>query len=899
MQSDALKWFFVRILGFALALSATAFGGVDLDSLCSSVSGLCSYYPVGVVKYPRLWTVPEGENVWNTALAIPNATFYVYAPNDTLILNPCDKDYSTGMLGCRGDELLSHPTAEVTSDDSGFVYLKAYSKWPVSHAPIGTLVQLDKSPSIQRYYTFYLPELEFSYVDSTGDTIVVKEETLLSLPVDSSLSVLVRAVVPVGPDSGATDTLITKTFYLETGKGADNLQFTTLGGDPTNRVDLEKGVGTFCVRASAALSGADFSANGFVSPADSAEFLVSEVFPGKLTFENPDLPVLDSAFIYDADGDGIGDSIVAYFSGKTDSVNWDSLFYNWPTGGAFKEFSGDYKWNAKTSVMELWGVKTSIPADSGAGGLKVYATSKLSGADGVLSSPIEDRIGPVIEMATLVRGSGGALDTLILDFNKALDTSFAEGSVLQLSNGDKVSVRAISKDGKRWKFVADSGAVNVGDSLSIVVGLGDLGLVASDGNVASYNLPAVVKNAGRVYLSNENNGFFDSDADGRMDSVTVGFENPISEEELENLRLQFFWRDTNGNELIIEPDAKDLTLSKDGKTVSYALSDEEVAKVQKGLTSIDDSEAYGYAALENVSVENGDTVSIFQYLDMNDRMAPVVTSTFLAPESESRRNSDRLTVSFSEPVDTSSIANANFLGFVVDGDSVYFDFSYAVWNDDLTQVTLLLGKDVSLLSRANPNDSLFVNPEARLSDFSGNAVTENALVTVIEGDPRVVMETASLVGLDRVALAADGPAFTERFFPEGTSAKSEMGKSLGVMLDVAFATIFDDSTGESLDLEKVGLHWSLDVYTNMGGFVAGGHGTIHCDDPDFGENCFENAKRLYLRWNLRSASGRKVGVGAYLAQFHLKVYGAKNSYTYDKIFKWGVHGGKGGLALDD
>jgi hypothetical protein len=38
--------------------------------------------------------------------------------------------------------------------------------------------------------------------------------------------------------------------------------------------------------------------------------------------------------------------------------------------------------------------------------------------------------------------------------------------------------------------------------------------------------------------------------------------------------------------------------------------------------------------------------------------------------------------------------------------------------------------------------------------------------------------------------------------------------------------------------------------------------------------------------------------GVYVAKFYLKVYGEKESYTYERIFKWGVHGGKDGLALD-
>lgn len=887
-----LKWLPAQVLGIALLLAAMAFGNICPEA------GKCGYYSIYTSPIAYLWTVPEAENISDTSKAIRSADFLVYAANDSLTLNPCEKDYASGKTTCSSTEL-SHPTAKVTSDSvRGFFYVKVSSRFPAKNLPLGMQVNENAKPVVFRYYTFYVPRLEYSYVNAQGDTVVIDSTTSISLPVDSSMTVTVRAVIPVGPSAGKTDSTINKrAFYLEPIRGAENLKFTTLAGDSTDRVILEKGVGHFSVRSAGAVSGASFVSKGLVNPSDST-FFVEELFPGKFAFENPHLPNLDSAFIYDADGDGKGDSVIAYFSGKTDSVSWDSIFYIFPNGASRKEFSGEYRRSLNGGVMELLDVKTSLSETLGNGELEVFVKSKLSGTSAGLSTVLEDRIGPVILKATLIEGVSGARDTLVLDFNKNLDTAFSAGSVLRLSNGDKVRIEAVSKNGKRWTVTTVPGTVKVGDSLSVVSGLGDLGLVTADGNFATFNLPAKVTNAGRVYLSNENNGFFDSDADGRMDSVTVEFENPITEEDLENMRLQFFWKDSAGNELIISPASRELVISKDGKLVSYKLSESEQDKVQKGLTSIDESRTYGYAALENVSVVNGDTVSTFQYLDMNDRIPPVIRSTFLSPESRSSRKADRLTVKFSEPIDVSEISNANFLGFVVAGDTVFFDFSHADWNEDRTEVRLSVASGEKLLSRANPNDSLFTVPSA-VSDIRGNSVQKNSRLVGLEGDPRVVMETASIAAVDRAGLDVGGPAFTERLLPKGTPTGAEMEGSLGVMLDVAFATIFDDSTGESLDFEKVGLKWSMEVYTNLGSFVAAGHGKIRCDDPDFAGNCFENAKRLYLRWNMRSASGRKVGVGAYLVQFHLKVYGQKHSYTYDKIFKWGVHCGKASLALDD
>lgn len=887
-MDQLLKFAVIKTFLGVLLFAATAFSAADPH--CVDSTKTC-FYPVGTVKFPTLWVVPEGS-LNSSANAIKGAEFYAYFPNDTLIINPC-----TDAGVCNKDSVLQSPVAVTASDSTGLVYLRARSVYPVTSAPMGTMTDAEANPTVFRYYTFYLPELQFFYLQGS-DTVFVDESTLLSLPVDSSLTVYVEAVVPEGPLAGKKDSLITKTFYFSTPTGSDKLQFYTLGGDTTSRVDVEKGIGSFVIKASSAVSGATFALGGFPDPANTSSFMVNETFPGKLNFENPDLPSLDSAFIYDADGDGVGDSIIAYFSGKTDSVTWDSIFYSWPNGESFKQYTGDYARSSEGDVMQLLDVKTSALEDSGEGDLKVYVTSSLSSATSALTSDIEDRIGPVIEKATLIAGVNGAKDTLVIAFNKDIDTSLTSGKIFELSNGNKIYVKAISKDGDTWTFVADSGAVSVGDSLSIVVGLGDSGVVTADGNEPSFNLPAVVTNSGRVYLSNENNGFYDSDADGRMDSVTVGFENAITEEDLENLDLHFYWLDSTGNVLDIVPDAKDLVLSEDGTIVSYVLSDKWESQVKENLTSIN-SEDYGYAALVGISVINGDTAKAeVQYLEMNDRMAPVISSTFLSPESEDSELPDRLVVTFSESIDTTAIAEANFIGFVIDGDTTFFDFSYVVWNDDLTKLTLFLADDEDLLSRANPNDSLFILSSA-ISDTSGNKVASNSQLVEIEGDPRVVMETSSFIGLDRVALASDGASFTERFFPAGTSVKNEMGKSLGVMLDIAFATIFDDSTGESLDLSKVGLDWEMFVYTNLGAYVSSSHGEIKCNDADFGGNCFENPKRLYLRWNLRAENGRKAGIGVYIAKFRLKVHGEKDSYKFDKIFKWGVHGGKGGLALDD
>jgi hypothetical protein len=114
--------------------------------------------------------------------------------------------------------------------------------------------------------------------------------------------------------------------------------------------------------------------------------------------------------------------------------------------------------------------------------------------------------------------------------------------------------------------------------------------------------------------------------------------------------------------------------------------------------------------------------------------------------------------------------------------------------------------------------------------------------------------------------------------------------SLGVLMDIGYSTIMgkDDKGLVVPNMEDIGLHWELYVYTNIGNYVGGASGSIACDDSFFDGNCLENPDKLYVRWNMRADNGRKVGAGIYLAKFRVKVYGAKEDFKVERIFRWGI-----------
>jgi hypothetical protein len=289
-----------------------------------------------------------------------------------------------------------------------------------------------------------LPQLEFS--DSAGNAI--DAESLLSAEVNETMKLMYVRWYPLVLILELLIRLFPKrsTFHAARLQGSAVLYFSW-------RYDIESGCGegdgSISGQGHACRGKATFALNGFLILKQRVEIplIWLPLCFRELNFENPDMPALDSAFIFDTDGDGVGDSIAAWFSGNTEAADLDSFFYSWPDGKDFTEFNGTFTY--KNGVLGLSEVETTLPADSGEGKLKVYATA-LSGATGVLNTELQDKIGPVIESVTILPGVNGDEDTLVVNFNKDIDSLFNKGDAFVLPNGNKIYVTAIEKEGDTW-----------------------------------------------------------------------------------------------------------------------------------------------------------------------------------------------------------------------------------------------------------------------------------------------------------------------------------------------------------------------------------------------------------------------------------------------------------------
>lgn len=688
-----------------------------------------------------------------------------------------------------------------------------------------------------------------------------------------------------------------------------------------NRLDTEidsilmtKGVADFYVGSAKPINGTSLKFNFTMWSQQLSTFKPNMVgtFPGKIYFSYGDAPSMDSASLYDADGDGVGDSVAAWFNSALDVKPTNPLM-SWPTNGDMKPAStngGSLTWSTGTKLIGWEVDEIAIPnGTTGAGDFGVTVTGK-SGNQVQTQAPLKDLVGPVIQSVTLrpgrllPDGKTRDPDTLVTRFNKEIDSSFTEGDAFMV-NGELVYVTGKPVGDRTWEFVLDDAGSLItgsGDSLTIAV---DGGIVAADGNKPSENnRPAIIREAGTLPgFAEDGNGFFDSDGDGSLDSIRVEFLEPLSQDLIDSLVFNFFWKDTLGNPYRIPLGADDYTWDpKNPKVITWKFNPDSMG-IMPFLTSIT-GEEYGYGNVENHYEENGEPQTDLVGITMKDRMAPVLVSAKLTPESSSEKKGDAYKLRFSEPVDQDALMNQDFLSFLMTGDSKSpTGGSIVEWNDSGTVLSISVGKGDPLRQRPNPGDSLRILAIAEgIADTNGNAMLLDGPRVMLQGNARVLTDDRYGAGVKyRADIGKDAPKdkngnpkpISVSYWDDGTELSDLPGGSLGILLDVGPSTVgdVDDLLGTmELDKDKIGLNWTLDVYNNFGNFVASSKGEIACSDSEstgFNGDCFKNRKQVYISWNLLAENGRKVGFGVYIAKLYVRVWGDK-SKKIEKVYRWGV-----------
>ena len=104
---------------------------------------------------------------------------------------------------------------------------------------------------------------------------------------------------------------------------------------------------------------------------------------------------------------------------------------------------------------------------------------------------------------------------------------------------------------------------------------------------------------------------------------------------------------------------------------------------------------------------------------------------------------------------------------------------------------------------------------------------------------------------------------------------------------------------------EVKLTYRTYYYSHLGDYVNGESGSISCSDPVYqknskDDNCITNGGKIFLAWNMKSKNGKLVGTGVYVARLEFKVtLDGETVKESTRDFLWGVRRGKmNGITLD-
>lgn len=273
--------------------------------------------------------------------------------------------------------------------------------------------------------------------------------------------------------------------------------------------------------------------------------------------------------------------------------------------------------------------------------------------------------------------------------------------------------------------------------------------------------------------------------------------------------------------------------------------------------------------------------------EFTDKVAPIITRANISETSEGLF---RVRISLSEPISVDSTVDIRSLfGYylrsatdLAEGPSKYM--SVSALQASKADSSILMSYNISTGTIPQSGDYVRALPIG-ISDLNGNTMTDyNVTVpspwVLLEGDAASTIASIKMGEVDpslvdknqknilsHVIGIYDSIGVITDSFPNtvGYLIRSDMGNMLSdSLLDARI------SSGE-VKLEDVKLHYELNIFTNLGTFVAKRSETITCADERFGGDCRNNRGYVYVGWNMVTDKGRVAGTGAYIAKLNTYV----------------------------
>jgi hypothetical protein len=458
-----------------------------------------------------------------------------------------------------------------------------------------------------------------------------------------------------------------------------------------------------------AMNGGDRVRIWYVDPTDSADsseaFLVSRA----------NFPLAGRGWLKDSDGNGAADMLVVEYSMPL-KQNVDSITINFPnaTTGYTARAATDGFSIANNTQIVLY--KQQLP-DGITGFSSMLYSSGISylTSNGLVKAspfPLFDSIGPVLNGQAIVRERLEAgTDTITLTLSEAVKMEKITGSTLLLRRaGVDYPVQVIGVMGSSGlvdTIICNAGGVNftAGDSLRFNSASELTDLSSNRPHAKNRGVPVLIK-AGlpRIVYAY----FLDTDYNGIIDNVRIGFSKPVT---AENLRVGLKW---SGNSM--------KTIGNATIGLSDGSATEITVRTDSTFTNNTVSTAGPMLAAVVQAASPGDTV----FSEAADSAAPVISTarfTLYNGDVSAGTFSDTLRIVFSEPL--APDAAARIATFSMMSTQTPYQFDVTGCKSIGSREYLFYGRSQGREYPVN-GDLIWLLPASRVADIKGNVqLSEN------------------------------------------------------------------------------------------------------------------------------------------------------------------------------
>ena len=616
-------------------------------------------------------------------------------------------------------------------------------------------------------------------------------------------------------------------------------------GNQISKVTLDSATksATFYVMANGPVTDATLQVKGAAS---------STAIWTKLVFDEPPIPHVQLATLFDRNGDGRGDSLHITWDKAFDSQNiLTSLQVNFGeehpeqqvkpfTGKTLELTSGACQQDAPCGFGSL--VFTGANSGVFTGYMTTHITYKEGGRDyhfTIRNEPVNDGVNPIIKSA-VKSIADGTNHILTLTFSEAITDSVKKyyADMFQYTCIRAGAPADPTKPNSQTAEVANKmSIIFVGSSVSQVIpSVGDLvRFTPGDGATAqdlSLNRPH--KDNPWVSITGEQEMTISS-----AGLVSLDPENPIVRSDSSTVPKLVTEENKSVEQVAGDFGVQGHLVSFDVGTLISDQTKEEVAELDNFINTLMNSGTFD-TTITKMSVTDA-TKQLIEDIK-NDRLGGAygISDTVLAAIKEGLITADNLTTS---PLLTNEDKQA-FNELV----------NTSIENSIDTVITSSLAK--------------YATAEAVFEAIKNGTIPTSSLV-----DAGVSQRVIDAIKSDKI-----------------TSANIDAFRS-------------GDST--LISPSQVHLSYKTHYYSHLGHYVGGQSGLIGCEDPVYKEedpnaNCITNSGKIFLAWNMRSNKGSLVATGVYIARLEFKITIDDEVIKHTtRDFLWGVRRGKSnGITLD-